>query len=131
MSDKVIVRGIQQTIARIKAMEPGMYLTYTFPDMPDGIFFMHRRDLMPLAERYEAYEKALLEIHAIDECEGAKAVAAEVLGEVLCDDAEQVDVEEYDEPLELTDDDTLGPDDFLQDFTDDGYGQGSKRLNGC
>jgi hypothetical protein len=127
MSDKVIVRGIQQTIARIKAMEPGMYLTYTFPDMPDGIFFMHRRDLMPLAERYEAYEKALLEIHAIDECERIKAVATEVLGEVLCDDAEQLGVEEYDDSLELTDDDTLGhPDDFLQDFTDDDYGQGSK-----
>ena len=95
MSDKVTVTGIQQTIARIKAMEPEMYLTYTFPDMPDGIFFMHQRDLMPLAERYEAYEKALLEIHALDECEGPKAVASEALGEVLCDDAKQVDVEEY------------------------------------
>lgn len=126
MSDKVIVIGIQQTIARIKAMELGMYLTYTFPDMPDGIFFMHQRDLMPLAERYEAYEKALLEIHAIDECEGARAVAAEVLGEVLCDDAEQVDPEEYDELMGLTDDALDFTDDFLQDFTDDGYGQGSK-----
>lgn len=126
MSDKVIVIRIQQTIARIKAMEPGMYLTYTFPDMPDGIFFMHQRDLMPLAERYEAYEKALLEIHAIDECEGARAVAAEVLGEVLWDDAEQVDPEEYDELMGLTDDALDFTDDFLRDFTDDGYGQGSK-----
>lgn len=126
MSDKVIVRGIQQTIARIKAMEPGMYLTYTFPDMPDGIFFMHQRDLMPLAERYESYEKALVEIHALDKCEGARAVAAEVLGEVLCDDAEQVDPEEYDELMGLTDDALDFTDDFLQDFTEDGYGQGSK-----
>lgn len=127
MTDKVTVIGIQQTIARIKAMEPGMYLTYTFPDMPDGIFFMHQRDLMPLAERYEAYEKALLEIHALDECEGARAVAAEVLGEVLRSDEEEVDIDEYDELLELTDDDALDfPDDFLQDFTDDDYGQGSK-----
>jgi hypothetical protein len=126
MSDKPIVTGIQQTIARIKAMEPGMYLTYTFPDMPDGLFFMHQRDLMPLAERYEAYEKALLEIHALDECEGAKAVASEVLGGVLCDDAEGVDIEEYDESLELTDDALDLPDDFLQDFTDGDYGQGSK-----
>lgn len=126
MSDKVTVTGIQQTIARIKAMEPEMYLTYTFPDMPDGIFFMHQRDLMPLAERYEAYEKALLEIHALDECEGAKAVAVEVLGEVLCDDAEQVDIEEYDESLELTDDALDFTDDFLQDFTDGDYSQESK-----
>lgn len=126
MSDKVTVTGIQQTIARIKAMEPEMYLTYTFPDMPDGIFFMHQRDLMPLAERYEAYEKALLEIHALDECEGAKTVAVEVLGEVLCDDAEQVDIEEYDESLELTDDALDFTDDFLQDFTDGDYSQESK-----
>lgn len=126
MTNKLIMTGIQQTIARIKAMEPGMYLTYTFPDMPDGIFFMHQRDLMPLAERYESYEKALLEIHALDECEGARAVAAEVLGEVLCDDAEQVDPEEYDELMGLTDDALDFTDDFLQDFTDDGYGQGSK-----
>lgn len=127
MSDKVTVTGIQQTIARIKAMEPGVYLTYTFPDMPDGIFFMHQRDLISLAERYESYEKALLEIHALDECEGVKTVAAEVLGEVLCDDAEKADIDEYDELPELTDDDTLGlADDFLQDFTDDDNGQGSK-----
>ena len=96
MNNESIVPRVQSTIARIKAMDPGMYLTYSFPDMPDGVFFMYQKDLMPLAERYEAYEKALLKIHSLDHLGRINALTTEVLGDVLSNDKDDIDVEEFD-----------------------------------
>ncbi len=86
MNNKSIVPRVQSTIVRIKAMNPGMYLTYSFPDMPDGIFFMNQNDLMLLAKRYEAYEKALLKIYSLEDLDRINAVTTEVLGDVLSTD---------------------------------------------
>lgn len=113
---KLSVAKVQQTIARIKAIEPGMYLTYTFPDMPDGIFFIYQGDLLPLAERYEAYEAALLEIHALDNCNHIRTTAAEVLGEVLNSHEEpgDINVEEFDDLWNLTGDDDFSDEVLLE-----------------
>lgn len=113
--------ALQTTIGQIKAMEAGMYLTYTFPDMPDGLFFLHQRDLVGLIERYERYEKALLEILTLDECQvSCRALVTKALGEVLCDETEE-EFEKYDDLLEIANDDSLDfADGLIQDFSEDG-----------
>jgi len=120
---KLIVTRIQQTIARIKAMEPEMYLTYTFPDMPDGVFFMNQRDLLPLAERYEAYEAALLQVHSLDNCNHIKTTAAAVLGEVLNsnEEPEDEDIEEFDDLWDLTDSDDFSGEVLLELNNDNSF----------
>lgn len=120
---KRIVAEIQQTIARIKAMEAGMYLTYTFADMPDGVFFMYQKDLLQLAERYEAYEAALLAIYSADNHDHIKTTAAAVLDEALNreepDNEDIEDIEEFHDLWDLTENDDVASEVLLEINNDD------------